>query len=993
MHRWPLFLLLGTVWLLSQHLPPRWGSENALYQAAQAINEGAFSAARVFSSQYETYYPTFTPALPPSDLPAWWENYSRYDLLREGSEGFLEAYARTHHPSYKSDLARYHALKYAFLRGHYAQVLELEKDLTLSTLPRPLQEEASFLIGYAAYKEKNRTLSAARLRPLTERLGPYHDAANYYLGVMAYEQGDFMQAARFFEAVQTKNPYRLAVPLWLAYSLGQAKAYDRLAAQVERWLTMDPEPWYRDTLWPYVAVTLAQGGLCDKATEIKPAETHPLARWWIGVCYARQKAWDKAVAAWEALTDREDTLGGWVAYGLAHVFAAQNRWEEALLWAKAAAGRFGPPQEETLWLLAQAAWHARDYETCAAALVRYLQLPLPPEKTTEARLMLANSYILKGNYPEALRVLGGEKDSRFEEARQRALILQGLSHWQQGDLSAAMEAFSAAAGGSGPHTPTALLWMAETAYRQSDFARAEKAYRDFLRHPAADKHPQKDLAILYLAWTLLQRGNASEALRLTETLRTRYTPRQEIGKTATFIAASAYFLQKQYRQALDLFQKVLSVDPQEVQARYYAALSLIRLEVYREAEDLLSAGPTEAPGADKLLLLRAELCAEWLNKPACTRTAAEKLLRTFPSSPLVPLAKARLGLALLEEGDKTQGTQYLRAVLEEHPDHPEAARLALDGLQQALSAEQYDQIYRDFLRRLPKEGPTRIAFERERLVALAAEKRWRTLLEEARRILRELPFLTDARWWEALALEMTGDTAAAISRYETLKEDPSFGSKALSQLVLLMQARGETEKALAYQETLLVRMPATGFAYYQALLSWSALATQVGRADTAITLLQNLLRDTLLPTLSRQQALIQLALAQEKAGRPDSALPYLNLVPALDKNKWAAEALYHLARLNYQLGDYLRAREAIYRLRDDYAGYPIPRASSYLILARILIAEEKFTAARKLLENLRETAPTPDIKAAAQMLLDSLPTPSPPTPTAPSKPKKGSKKK
>ena len=993
MPRWPLFLLTGVVWLHGQNLPPRWGSDNPLYQATEAIREGAFSAARVFSSQYAAYYPTFTPALPPSDLPGWLENYSRYDLLREGSEGFLEAYARTHDPSYKSDVARYHALKYAFLRGRYAQVLEVEKDLNLSTLPRPLQEEASFLIGYAAYKEKNRDLAAARLRPLSEHLGPYHDAANYYLGIMAYEQGDFMQAAKFFEAVQTKNPYRLAAPLWLAYSLGQAKAYDRLATQVERWLTMEPEPWYRDTLWPYVAVTLAQGGLCDKATHIGPAETHPLARWWIGVCYTRQKAWSKAIAAWETLTDREDTLGGWVAYGLAYTFAAQNRWEEALLWAKAATSRPGPPQEETLWLLAQTAWHARDYETSASALTRYLRLSLPPEKATEARLMLSNSYILTGNYPEALRVLGEEKDTRFEEARQRAWILQGLSHWQKGDLTAAMEAFSAAASRSGPHTPTALLWMAETAYRQSDFARAEKAYRDFLRHPAADKHPQKDLATLYLAWTLLQRGNAPEALRLTESLRNRYTLRQEIGKTATFLAASAYFLQKQYRQALELFQKVLSVDPQEIQARYYAALCLMRLEQYREAETLLSAGPEEVPGADKLLLLRAELCAEWLNKPGCTRAAAEKLLRAFPGSALVPLAKARLGLALLEEGDKSQGTQYLRTILEDHPDHPEAARLALDGLQQALSAEQYDQLYREFLRRLPKEGLTRIAFERERLVALAAEKRWLTLLEEARRILQELPFLTEARWWEALALEMTGDTATAISRYEALKEDPAFGPKALTQLVLLFQARSETEKALSYQETLLVRMPASGFAYYQALLSWSALATQVGRADTAISILHNLLRDTLLPTLSCQQALIQLALSHEKAGRPDSALPYLNLVPALDKNKWAAEALYHLARLNYQLGDYLRAREAIYRLRDEYTGYPIPRANSYLILARILIAEEKFTSARKLLENLRDTAPTPDIKASAQSLLDSLPSVSLPAPATPNKPKKGSRKK
>ncbi len=270
--------------------------------------------------------------------------------LREGSEGFLEAYARTHDPSYKSDLARYHALKYAFLRGHYAQVLELKKDLTSPPFLDPCKKKPVLLIGYAAYKEKNQKLSAARLRPLTERSGPYHDAANYYLGVMAYEQGDFMQAARFFEAVQTKNPYRLAVPLWLAYSLGQAKAYDRLAAQVERWLTMDPEPWYRDTLWPYVAVTLAQGGLCDKATEIKPAETHPLARWWIGVCYARQKAWDKAVAAWEALTDREDTLGGWVAYGLAYVFAAQNRWEEALLSGESCCRPLRPPRRKPLWL-------------------------------------------------------------------------------------------------------------------------------------------------------------------------------------------------------------------------------------------------------------------------------------------------------------------------------------------------------------------------------------------------------------------------------------------------------------------------------------------------------------------------------------------------------------------------------------------------------------------------------------------------------------------
>ena len=985
------FLLIWGVWLSAQNLPLRWWSENAFYQAAEAMDQGAFSAAGAFARSYLDHYPSFTPTLPPSDLPQWWENYSRYDLLREGSEGFLEDYARTHDPSYKSDLARYHAVKYAFLRGRYGEVLRLRRELEVPALPRALQEEARFLIGYAAYREGDKALAIQHLYPLTERVGPYHDAANFYLGVIAYEQGDFGRAAGFFEAVQTRAPYRLAAPLWLAYSLGQLKAYERLAEMVERWMTMEPGPWYGDTLWPYVAITLAQGGLCEKAAQITPAQGKPLVQWWIGVCAARQKAWNKALAAWEALTDREDSLGGWVAYGLSYAYAQQQRWEEALLWAKTAASRPGPPRDEVLWLLAQTAWHLQDTDDGITALTTYLKLPLPPEKKQEAQLMLANFQIMKGDYAEALQTLGKESDSRFIEAQQRAWILWGLSHWQKGDLAAALEAFSAAAALPGPHTPTALLWLAETYYRQNNFPRAEEAYRAFLRHPAAEKHPQKDLATLYLSWTLLQQNKAAEALPLTEALRTRYPLSHPTGKTATFLAASAYFLQKQYPQALELFRKVLSVDAQEIQAYYYAALCLMRLERYKEAEALLESSPKEIPGADKLLLLHAELCAEWLNKPSCTREATERLLRTFPNSPLVPLAKARLGLALIEEGSPKQGVPYLQSVLEHHADHPEAARLALEGLREALSPEEYNQVYRDFLRKIPPEGPTRLNFEREQLLALAAEKRWEMLLREARRIQAELPILTEARWWEAFALEMTGDTMGAIQRYENLIQDPNLAQRALTQLILLAQARGETSKALAYQESLLVRLPAAGFAYYQALLNWSSLATQVGQADTVIPLLHKLLSDTLLPTSSRQQAWIQLALAHEKRGSPDSALFYLALVPTLDKNKWAAEALYHMARLYYEKSDFAKAREAIYRLRDEYAGYPIPRANSYLILARIFLAEQKYTSARKLLENLQQTAPSPEIKAAAGLLLDSLSTVKPPEP--PKAPKETKKRK
>ncbi len=976
--------------LIGQQLPLRWYEEYPWYQAAEAMEHGAYSAVRAFARAYQERLPGMAPQLPPSDLPDWWMHYGQYDLLREGSEKTLEAYADAHYPSYKSDLARYHAVKYAFLRGRYAEVLRLEEDLHLSALPKTLQEEAQFLVGYAAFSQGNRTLATEKLRPLSTKVGSYHDPANFYLGIMAYEQGDFQQAAHFFEAVQTKAPYRLAAPLWLAYSWGRLGAYARLAEASDRWLSMEPAPLHKDTLWPYVAIILAQGGFCEKAAAIETAFSQPLPRLWVGICHAQKEDWEKAFSTWEPLADREDTLGGWAAYGISYAYWQIQRLEEALLWAKTAVSRPGPPKEEVLWLLAHTAWRLQDAQTGIEAVSAYLRLSLPLEKSKEGRLMLSHFQILAGSYEEALSTLGGEKDSRFIEARQRASILQGLAAWQKANYAAAVQSFERAASANGPHTPTALLWLAEATFRQEDFTRAEKAYRDFLRHPAADRHPYKDLAALYLSWTLLRQNKPDEALRIAEALRNCHPLKQSLGKTATFLTGSAHFLQKRYESALTRFREVLSIDPQEIQARYYAALSLIRLERYKEAEALLEQGPEDLPGADKLLSLRAELCAEWLHQPACTRTAAEKILRNFPTSPLIPVAKARLGLALLEEGRSETALPYLREVLDKHADDPEAARLALEGLRTTLSADAYDRTYAEFIRRLPKEGPTRLSFERERLENLAADKRWPQLLTEARRLLSEIPTLTEARWWEAYALEMTGDTLGALTRYQTLQTDPALSVRALSRLVPLLQGQGRLSEAWAWQDSLLTRITPAGFTYHQALFTWSDIALKLHRTDTVLHVLKNLLTDTLLPTLTRQQALLHLAGAYEEAQLLDSALKTLNQVPRLDKNRWAAEALYHTARLAYERKDPLHAREAIYRLRDEYTGYPIPRAASYLILARIFLDENKYSSAKKLLENLTETAPTPEIKAQAKSLLDSLPPP--PSPSPPQTPKRKGKK-
>lgn len=970
---------------LAQQLPARWSAEKYFWQSYELVEHGAFSAAHQLARAYLERVPSLLPQAPPSVLPGWWAQYALYDLLREGSAEALEAYAQAVYPAYRSDLARFHGLKYAFLRQKYEEVLAIGEALDYQSLPKGLQAEGHFMMGYAAFVQKKPDKALKHLRPLSEKLGPFHDPANLYLGILYYERGDYRQAASHLEAVQTKAPYAQAAPLWLAYCLAKLPDPMRLAQAAQRWQNLNPPPLYADTLWPFVAMSLAQAGLCGAADSLKVP--HPLAKLWIGICWNESGEYARAVASWDSLSDREDSLGGWAALGLANAFTKQNRLEEALIWAKAAAIRPGPPRTLSLELLGFLAWKLQNPDVGISALSALLKENLPPQKAQTIRLYLAYFYILDKNYDEALKVLGSDTSEPFVSARQQALLLKGFTYLRQEAWKAAQEAFMEAAAQNGALTLSALLWSAEAAYRLGQYPQAEAQYKHFLQHPGSANHPQKEEAQLFLAWTLLRQNKAEEALKLLTPLKKAHKSTDEKGQQIRFLLASAYFLQKKYQEAIPLLEELLRADPSQTRARYYLALSFMRLERYRQADSILQAGSPSEAGADELLILRAKLCSEWLSRPSCTRETAQLLIRHHPNSLLRPLAEVYLGISLAEEGNRQEAILHLKSVLQKYPDHTEAAQMALEALRSLLSPTEYDQVYADFVSRLPAESTTRLALEQQRLEALAAQERWDKLRTEAKKLQQLYPHFGPAQWWAAYSAEMQKDTAEALASYQTLINDPTYGLQALERLVRLNEAQNAYPTAIAWQETLLTRLPPQNLPYKQAIIRWAELNLAANQPQKARQALLDLSADSLLPAFVRQQALLQLALSEEKTGDLAKAIDYLREATRLEKNLWAAEALYHTARLLHQEGRFNEAREAIYMLRDQYVAYPTPRAASYLILARIFIAENKRTSAKKLLENLIETAPTVQIKQEAQALLESLPPPPPPPKEEPKKKK------
>ncbi|GIV25043.1 MAG: hypothetical protein KatS3mg026_0735 [Bacteroidia bacterium] len=979
----PLGLLSSL--LLAQALPPLWGPEGWRTQAEPLHFYGAQSWARQVDRLYLAHVPLPIPAAPPSALPEVWENYALFDLLRESAPLTLSTYAETQSPSYRSNLARFYAAKYAFLRKAYDQTLEHLARLSPQAFPRLLREEMQFMEGYAAYATGDRLRALTRLKPLTEQLGPFHDAANYYVGLLYYEQGNWKAAATHLETVQTRLPFAREAPLWLAYALAKIPDLPRLASWAEKWALQQPA--HADTLWPFVVATLAQGGLCEKAEAFAYlADENPLARLWRGWCAWNEHQDSLALVLWEPLLNRPDSLAAWALYGSAHALYRLRRPEEALAYVRRVPLSPLPPGPGALWMAAQLAWQLRLYETAQEALQAYLALPGAPNRT-EARRWLAECLAARAHFAEALAQL--DTFPTLSEVRQRLYLLAAFQALKNNAFAEAESLFYQASTLEGPHTGLALFWLAESQYRQQRLESALAGYKRFLQHPQARQTGLEPEARLALAWTLLQTNRPEEALRYSEPLIQKGPA--DLRPRALFVSAGAYFLKKRYEEALTRYRTLLQELP-TAEVRYHLAQTLLRLERYKEAEEVLASLSLSDPGAEKALALRAEICALWTNNPACTRQTAELFLAHFPQSPKAPLVRARLGLALIDLGQKDLAQKTLQSLLENYPTAVEACKLALEGLRTLLPAASYEEVYQAFLRKIPPDSETRLALERDRLRQLAETERWESLKHEARRLRERYPALEgESLFWEGRALLELHDTSAALDLYRRLTQAPEYATQAWETLARLYLAQGRFSEAWACQDSLLRLLPAGGYFRLQGLITWAELASASGKPDTALAVLRNLAADSLLPPLLQQKIQLLSALAAEKAGLPDSALTLLEETIRGQKSALAAEALYHRARILYQKGLYNEARAAIYRLRDEMPNYLEPRARAYLILARIFLAENKRKSARHLLESLVENAPTEALRKEAQALRDAIPptdpTPRDSTPT-PKKPRK-----
>lgn len=409
-----------------------------------------------------------------------------------------------------------------------------------------------------------------------------------------------------------------------------------------------------------------------------------------------------------------------------------------------------------------------------------------------------------GLYPVARRAL-----ERFVERYPRdertpnALLMLGKARLTLGELDAALEAFSRAAGFTPPPGQglEAKFWQAETLFRLKKYADARALYDEVLRTDASS--PFAPDALYGYGWAELE------------------TKRPEPAVTA-------------FRE----FLQAWGDNPLAPSASYQLARALIELKRYKEAVAALDDFDTKYRGHK--LVPEAQYLHAWTLVQSGDIKGGQAELRAFveasPSHPLVPEARKLLRETLAKSDDKAQLLDVYTSLMSQSPATPESLGEALAIAQRLGRPKDVDAAWRKLRADFPAHPTTqKVAFD----LANAAFKRkdWKNALAYAEPATASPDDTIRAEAWL-----LTGESQLKLRRFPAAAKafeevgtvpglDPGVRFRALAGLGLAREEQKDWRAALTAYEAVAAKSPDT------ALRQWAreragVVKTRIGGKPT-----------------------------------------------------------------------------------------------------------------------------------------------------------------
>lgn len=939
----------------------------------------------------------------------YFEGAAGLELMQPWAVAQLSKFFETYPTHAKRSLAAYQLGKFYFLTRKFTEAQIWYKRADISLLTAAEAARYRFELGYAAYEAGDAKQAEQLFRAIKNSKSEFSAPANYYLGVLLFEQKNYLEAKESFDKVDpSAQPYAKELPYYNAGMLYASGKYQAVIEYLKPILVAKEDVTHVAELNDYVGQAHYRLGEYVKAAPYlktyisSGAQVDQQSYFQLG--YALQASGDckQAISFLERAFGKNDSLSQQANYYVGRCQLSNGLKPQARqAFGAASNGPLKALGEEATFQHAKLT-HELGPQADALPAVRGFLAKFPKSRyTDEVKVLLSQQLALTRNYKEALEALESIKnpDSESKEIYQRVAFARATELYLDNQFAESAEHYTKSLKyGLDPELRAeSTYWRAECYAQLGQNKTALTGYieTERLLLAGASANGAVNIAMANYGAGIVEAkaGRYDQALPYLTKANDKWnespasfksTPKAKAVLSSLKSAlADANFSVGKGTVAAGLYDETIKLGGAESDYAKYQRAILYGLAGQQakktEALSALSSAASRSEFADDALLERSAMALN-TNKFADGVTLAEELTRRYPKSDLLPAAYAQIGLGNLNQNKLIEARRAYEYVIAYFPKSEEA-REALPSIK-AIFVELGDaQGYLDYAKRV--QGSVRPG-EADSLAYEVAESvvdkgKCDKTIPALTKYLTTYPagfFVNQARVYRANCYLETKNDSAALSDYAALAAtNTSYRAQALREVARLAfqlkryQQAKDAYEALALESSGPTQLEAQLGALRATVMIDPKLAENNARAVIASNPTPEQLTEARFYLAKALRATVDTTQASSSIWLEANTL--FQGVAGKVNNGWAAESRYEIAAYQFANQRYTEAQTSIYELADKLPSYDYWVARAYLVLAETYVQQKDVYTAKAALKSLIENYTGP-VKVAAQKRYDEL---------------------
>jgi tetratricopeptide (TPR) repeat protein len=776
----------------------------------------------------------------------------------------------------------------------------------------------------------------------------YSNEARFYLGYIAYAQGNYKVAESRFKKVTAKGMPTIMADYYLAQIAFKDGNYISARSSARQLLTRTnvPVEFESEARRIYGESSYQVG---DTRTAISQLETYvqqtdtPLnsSLYILGVENFRSGNYTKAIERLTPVTSEDNVMGQGAYLYIGQSYLELENYNAATLALEKACRMThdSAMQETAFYNLAVAKMQGGHvpFGSTVSLLEEFLQRFPDSQYVPQVADYVAQGYMTDNNYAAALAALQKitRPDDNVLTIKQRVLYGLGTRELQSDDASSALTHLTEAASLSRLDksiAAEATLWAGECYYDLGDYENAVTAYNNYLSG-SQGSNANRALARYDLGYACYARKQFSEAAtNFSKFIAT--TPDKgnvHIIADAYNRLADCYYYAADFTKAAENYEKAYKTDPSAGDYPTYQQGQMKGLKRdYSGKIEALNRMISEFPSsalAPSALFEMAESYGE-LGKTDRQIETYTTLASSYPSSPQGRKARLLLGITYLHSGNNAAAVANYKKVITDYPSSEEA-RVAAEDLKQIYADSGKVEEYVNFINQVP-DAPRPETSELAAMTLQGAERavdneNYTDALKLATEVVTKYPDSESAI--DALAIKADAETRLGKS------------SDAL-----------ESYKALESRASDAADINA-------ARLGILRVSRDMGDNQTVVEMADKLLASTSLGTAGKNETAFLKAMALNDLGRSAEAAEIWSSLSTDIDDLISTKSAYYLAQYYYDAKSNKKALDAVNRLVDANPPHDYWLARGFILLSDILRAQGSDFEADEYLRSLRQNYP------------------------------------